>query len=538
MEQPMRALYFAISAILAIGSAGTFAMGTSQPPIHLAALIGTEPAAQSTAPQPQSDSELASQHLRNRQFDKALEIANQMVQANPKDPDGYNLQGGAYMGKGDTVAARKSFDAALKLQPDNYHVLMNLAQLDRLENNVAGSRKRYQAVLAKDPKNLPALMGVAQLEAVAGNAKEATGWLQKAKAAHPTAAEPRILLASNYLQSKDYSRAVAELSEAQLAQPDNADVLNLLAQAQFAEGKRSDAVATYKKLVAARPKLPVAYFRLAAAQAAIEDYAGATESLRAAVRLKPDFSEAVAALAALEIRAGRPAEAMKLAKDLQNAAPTAPDGLALEGDVLAAQGQYGDAARAYEKAYAVRPEAVVAAKYHAAQTRAGITKGAETLLQDWLKKNPNDVDTLQHLATQNLLAGQNKLAIERFEQVLKKSPNDVAALNNLAMAYHREKNPSALATAERAYKLAPDSAVVADTLGLILVDQGSTKRGLELLRRAAAKDPKSPEIQYHLAMALGKAGDKAQARRVLENLLAGDQKFPQREAAQQLLKQL
>ena len=155
-----------------------------------------------------------------------------------------------------------------------------------------------------------------------------------------------------------------------------------------------------------------------------------------------------------------------------------------------------------------------------------------------MKKNPDDTAVLQYLATQNLLAGQNKTAIERFEQVLKKSPDDVATLNNLALAYHREKHSRALATAERAYKLAPDSPVVADTLGLILVEQGSTKRGLGLLQQAAAKDPKSPEIQYHLAMALAKAGDKAQARRVLETLLAGDSRFPEREAAQQLLKQL
>ena len=43
------------------------------------------------------------------------------------------------------------------------------------------------------------------------------------------------------------------------------------------------------------------------------------------------------------------------------------------------------------------------------------------------------------------------------------------ALNNLATAYQQEKNPLALEYAEKAYKLAPDSPAVLDTLGWILV---------------------------------------------------------------------
>ncbi len=48
-------------------------------------------------------------------------------------------------------------------------------------------------------------------------------------------------------------------------------------------------------------------------------------------------------------------------------------------------------------------------------------------------------------------------------------------------------------TAERAYKLEPDNAAVADTLGWMLVEQGNTKRGVELLQKAVAAAPKAPE---------------------------------------------
>ena len=89
-----------------------------------------------------------------------------------------------------------------------------------------------------------------------------------------------------------------------------------------------------------------------------------------------------------------------------------------------------------------------------------------------------------------------------------KQPDNVLVLNNLAWAYQQVKDPRALETAERAYKLKPDNAAVADTLGWMLVEQGNTTRGLELLQKAVAAAPKALEIRYHLAQAWVKSGDK------------------------------
>jgi len=114
----------------------------------------------------------------------------------------------------------------------------------------------------------------------------------------------------------------------------------------------------------------------------------------------------------------------------------------------------------------------------------------------------------------------------------------VLVLNNLAWAYQQVKDKRALDTAERAYKLKPDNAAVADTLGWMLVEQGNTTRGLELLQKAVVAAPQAHEIRYHLAQAWLKAGDKAKARSELERLLASDAKFPQQAEAIKLLKQL
>src|SRR6185295_4635125 len=108
-------------------------------------------------------------YLANKEYDKALSEATRLSQANPGDPAGYNLQGAAYLGKGDPDSARKSFQRALNAQRDDLQALMNLAQLDLQQKDVTNARKRYQAILAKDPKNILAMLGMAKIENVSRN---------------------------------------------------------------------------------------------------------------------------------------------------------------------------------------------------------------------------------------------------------------------------------------------------------------------------------------------------------------------------------
>jgi Tfp pilus assembly protein PilF len=143
-----------------------------------------------------------------------------------------------------------------------------------------------------------------------------------------------------------------------------------------------------------------------------------------------------------------------------------------------------------------------------------------------------------YLAAAYLQAGQNKKAIEQYELALETDPGNIRALNDLAWAYQLEKDPRALATAEKGYQIEPDNPHIVDTLGWILVEHGKTARGLELLQKAADKDPASTEIRYHFAVALMKSGDKARARQELADLLVKNKKFPERQEAQALLKQL
>ncbi len=117
-------------------------------------------------------------------------------------------------------------------------------------------------------------------------------------------------------------------------------------------------------------------------------------------------------------------------------------------------------------------------------------------------------------------------------------PGNLVVLNNLAWALHEARDPRALSYAEQAFKLAPDNPSVMDTLGWILVQQGQIARGLKLLQQALSKKPDAAEIQWHLAAAWAKSGDRVRAKSELERLLGSGQAFPQEAEARTLLEQL
>lgn len=486
----------------------------------------------------QADTLLIMTYLGKQDYGKALQAALELQKKQPENSVTYDLLGGAYLGKKDVANARKSLERALSLQPDYMSAALMLTSLDLQSKNPDAARKRLNTILDKNGKNIQAMIGMASIEQATGHPSEYASWLEKARSADSTALAPRLLLVSYYLQAKDPERARTVALEAKTIQPNHPDVLSLLGEAQSARGDRAGAVATLSSLVTLMPQSPLAHYQLATAYMANQDFAAAAESLRKALKLKADYVDAEAALALLELRAARFGESLSLAQQIQRQAPKYEIGYALEGDSLMAQKKFALAEKAYEKAFALRNTSAFAVKLHSAASQAGKGKEANARLLQWLKEHPDDTAARLYLADAYVKTHENQLAIKQYQLVLEKDPKSILAVNNLATIYRQEKDPRALDYFEQSYKLKPDSVTITDNLGWILVEQGKLARGLELLRKAATQDPNNPVVRYHLAVALARSGEKAEARRELERLLASKGEFPHRDEAQALLKQL
>lgn len=508
------------------------------PPIVLAAVIPMQPAEPRAGTYSPVEVNRIMAHIRQQEYDQALELATAMTRTSPSEAIGFKLQGAAYFGKGNLAEARKSFEKALSLQADDDQALVYLAQLDVAEKSPANARKRYEQILARDSKYVPAVIGVAQLDAAAGNERAARDGFQKARDIVPDALLPRIYLGNYYLKHNDLSAALAEATEAHRAHPDSPEAVGLLGQVQTASGMDSQAVRTFRQLVALAPASVLAQYQLASLQLKVGDDAGAAATLRRIVALEPDNVDAAYGLATLEIKAGHIPEALKIARRLQAAKATAAVGATLEGDVHLAERKFAEALSSYETALAAAKTTLMAMKVHQAQEALGRRADANARLLRWMTDHPEDAGGWQYLAGAYVRNGNRKGAIAQYERLLKDNPRNVVAMNNLAALYLDENDPRALPTAEKAHALTPESPMTADTLGWINLEKGNVARGLELVRSAADKEPNNAEVRYHLAVALAKSGNKPEARRELERLIGGGQAFAQRQAAQDLLKQL
>jgi putative PEP-CTERM system TPR-repeat lipoprotein len=478
--------------------------------------------------------------LAAKKFDRARQVIFDLEKKRPRDPATHNLKGTVLLSQRDAAGARKAFERAMQLQPNFLAAAINLAQLDLRENNPQAARARYETLLQRESSNVEIMIALARLADATGARAEAVAWLERAKARQPQSFSVSLALARQHFAAGDYGKAAAAARDALLVQGENAEALDLLGHSQLREGKGLEARTTYTKLVALYPKSPHAYYGLSAALAVTGSQAAAEGALRNALELKPDFPEALGSLAALQLRAGKFADALKTAEQLKKRYPRLSLGPALEGDAHMAARKFGAAVRAYDVAFRLERSAALLIKLHSALRASNRGKEGNALLQDWLGRRPDDSRIRLYYADASIKEGNYALAAEHYEIERRKQPENLGLLHNLLWCYEQlGQYPRALEIAEIAYKVDSNRVVVLDDLArLLLKSDADADRATVLLEKALTLAPESQSVRYHLSQAYLKKGDKGRARLALEQLLRSRQPFPEQAAAAELLKQL
>lgn len=477
-------------------------------------------------------------YISKQEYQQAIDAASAMTQKDPNNGAVHNLLGGAYLAKKDFKAARESFEKALKLQPGLASPAINLAKMDLSENKPDDAKKHLTDLLAHDPKNSDALLALANIEFFEGHPDAGSRWIDTASKENPQLLIPKILQIRYLLQRGEAQRAANLAREVDAANPRSPEVLTLLAQSQIAVGDRSGAVSTYGRLANLQPtdaRIPLEVARIEASDG---HTTAASAAIAKALLINPDFLDAQVARAQLDIRTAKFDEAREIAAKIQKKPGFAATGFIIAGDAWMAQKKYERAIKSFESGFAAEKSWVSITKMHQALAQGGRNKEADDLLQSWLTDHQDDRLTRLYAAAYYQSTGATQKAEQLYQDVVRLDPNNAIALNELALILHAKKDPRALDFAERAYKLAPTSDSVADTLGWILVDGGDQTRGRQLLEKVVSSSPGNSEARYHLAVALFRAGDKERARSELKQALSSSKTFPQIEDAKKLLGQL
>ena len=486
-----------------------------------------------------ADLALIAAHTRERKFDAALKAIDELEKKQPDKPLPHALRGAVYAGKGDMAAARKSFERALALDPADFGSAASLARLDLADKKPDDARKRFESVLAKDPKNMRALLALAELRGqTGGTTDEVASLIGKAVSADPTSVVPRLALISLHLRSKEPKKAVSAAQDALAAMPDRAELLDAAGQAQLAAGDTNQAVATFTKLAAARPGTPEPYIRIAGAQIAAKDFDGALQNFKKALAIRPDLVNVQRAMIKVTLDAGRDAEALAMARELQKQRPKDSSGYLLEGDINVAKKAWPAAVAAYRNGLKNAGTTDLAVRLDAALRYSGSVAEADKSLAAWLRDHPKDREIRAYLAETDLGKKDYAGAAALYKEILAIQADDPMALNNLAYVSGHLKDPKALEYADKANKLAPNNPAILDTYGMLLIEKGDTKRGLEYMQRASELAPASNSIRLNFARALIKDGQKPAAKKELEALAKLGDRFSEQAEVSKLMQGL
>lgn len=457
--------------------------------------------------------------LQLNRVDDAATAAEQLVSRDPKNAMYQELLAASRIGQRNYPAAEVLLRGLLAKQPNLASARRDLAQVYLETNRSAQAKTLYQDRLRTNPNDADSLGALADIAFRERDDNAAIALLTRAQNAIPHDPRPSLRILAGLETRKNWPDAIARARALQDRFPNDASVHDALAHLYFVSGNHGASLDAYKNAAAKFPKAAPIFAHYAAVLAGEKNYGAAAPIALRAAQLDPKSAELKRAFVILTYLS-KGADAALAASRLVAADKTGPAAVLMTADVLEGNNNRTAATALLERQQARNPSSAVAVRLAALYQRSNRLDKASSLLESWAAAHPADPEPRFALAQIESMSGKLGQALAQYEWLANQTPYNPVILNNLAWLYDSKHDPRARAIAEKAIKLAPTSASVADTLGWILLEQGDTADAAKYLAQASASAPSDGAIQYHYAVVLSKMGKSGQARALLEKLLA------------------
>ena len=481
---------------------------------------------------------LAVSYIQANRLDEAEDVIVNLKSKMKDSPVPDNMLGAVYFKKLDIEKAEESFNKALSIKEDFVSPYINLAKIRVYQKDREGAREYLKKILDFDEKNLRAYMGLAELSLQMGKKKEVVDYLEDARDKNLENPRPTLALINFYLQEKDASKAMGEARKAVSKFAGNVAILDALGRAQLAANQPESAIDTYRKIVTMNKDLPMGYYRMAQAMYMAENIAGAKRNLKTAIEVDPNFMMAYRDLIQIALKEENYTEALAVAEEIKTTHKESSFGDMVAGDIYLQKKELDKALGRYQAGMKIQSNPQLLTRVYQAKYMQGNKSDAVAELEKWLKDHPEDPTILFLSAGHYLRDGESKKAIGQYEKLIKVSPENPMALNNLAWLYQDSDESKALAYGLKAYEIAPNSPLIADTYGWILVQKGDLDKGGDIVEAAAKAAEGNAEIQYHYAYVLYKKGEDDKAKEILERILSKEEARGSWDKANDLMKQI
>ena len=481
--------------------------------------------------------------LKQNKLEEAGNKITDFLKQHPDEADYYNLQALLETLKKDPIAAQKSYDKVLRLEPKNILALLGSAKLSLDEGQLDKAHDFANKAIAINDKNTNAYLMLADIAYKQKNNAEVEKMLltAKEKASDDIKIEIDVIkgLGKFYGLQKQPEKILPLCDDLIRRYPNNTMALDLLAQAQLFNNQKSLAEQSLQKVIALDKQDIGSRLLLARLLSEHPDKDKETLTLLDETALiAPDKPEALVFKTAYLIKHQQYPEALALAHKIDQQFPKLVLGKLLTGDTYLAQKQYEKANEQYQLAYKTQPNERILLTISDLLIAQKKPDEAIKLLKEALEKTPKDVAIHFKLASIYQQQNDSDQAETHYDAMLTEQSDNVIALNNLAILYAQKNDPRALELAKRAYDKAPESAAILDTYGHLLLKQNQASKGLTLLEKAVTLAPKQNDIQLHLAEAYVSNNNTAKAIAILEPLVNTDLEFSEKKTAISLLESL
>ncbi|MFW5729901.1 MAG: tetratricopeptide repeat protein, partial [Spirochaetota bacterium] len=366
----------------------------------------------------------AYQSIRLGDFETAERLAKQLLAAHDTDARTHVLLGSIRTAQGRMGDAESAFRRALGLERRNVEALNNLGVLYRQKGDLTRATKalEYAARLRPDRADIHYNMG--NVHKVAGNEDRARESYERAVAADPDFAQAHNNLGTLYQQIGDHESARNALLRGLKNDPNHPSLRYNLGVSYEALGDLEQAEEQYRHASRSRPGWTAPLRSLAGIYQKRQDYAQAEHTYKEILRLNGTDAQARTNLGILRVRAGDLDDGIDTLRQVVQDSPSYEAAAVHLADLLAgrpgAEGAVDELyslARMHPRRHSIHFSLSSALVAHARY------KDAESVLNDVLDEEPDNLDALRCLGEVYMHEGRDELAGECFARIRKLDPD-------------------------------------------------------------------------------------------------------------------
>ncbi len=413
--------------------------------------------------------------------------------------------------------AAQDFSQAQSLDPKLNLALFGLEDVALAQHDINAAQTDLNKALALDPTSDEGSLRKARLLLAKGEAQPAIALLKNLVKASPSNISNQLLLAQALLGTNQIDAARKQVDNVLAVVPNSVEAIYLTAALDVSAHKWNAAQATLQRISPMMSNIPGAYFLDAVTLENLGQLSAAKQAIQSYVAREPGDLRGQRLLADLNIRLGRPQEALN---QLHALPPAQQKDLAIQMLSGIAHRKLGNLAAAktdFLKAIATAPKLPAPRIALAAVLIAeGDAHGAVAALQQAAAIAPNNPPIERLLMQAAIASGENQVASATLKSLRATEGPDAepALAGQLDLAQYKLKDAKAEYTTVQNANPTADAPKLA--LARIAALQGDQAQEVSLLQKVLAHDPANDEAVTTLSSLQASEGKLADASAIME----------------------